>query len=132
VRGAEIDRPVYPMRVVEHLTGLSGRRIRYYEQLGLVRPARTAGGQRLFSPADVGTLLEIKAALAEGRRPATLQAPKPERAVPADPEARFALLEDLEAVRNYFQEVRGPTSLYPIDRREQLIRTIDELRLKDS
>lgn len=53
------DQPVYSMGVVERLTGLTGRRIRYYEQVGLIRPARTAGRHRLYSPRQVELLRSI-------------------------------------------------------------------------
>ncbi|HHW13664.1 MAG TPA: MerR family transcriptional regulator [Firmicutes bacterium] len=54
------DQPVYSMGVVERLTGLSGRRIRYYEQVGLIHPARTAGRHRLYSPRQVELLRNIR------------------------------------------------------------------------
>lgn len=62
----ERDLPVYPIGVVQKLTGLTGRQIRYYEQAELIQPRRTPGNQRLFSPDDVDRLLEIKALLATG------------------------------------------------------------------
>lgn len=52
--------PLYPIGVVKNLTGLSERRLRYYEAEGLVHPQRTPGGQRLYSPADVELLKWIK------------------------------------------------------------------------
>jgi len=63
-----VDRtvPVYPIGVVQTLTGLSGRQIRYYEKMGLISPYRTPGNQRLYSPADTDRLLEIKRLLAQG------------------------------------------------------------------
>lgn len=63
-----VDRsvPVYPIGIVQKLTGLSGRQIRYYEQQELVAPERTKGNQRLYSPSDVDTLLRIKELLAQG------------------------------------------------------------------
>lgn len=60
------DVPVYPIGVVQKLTGLSGRQIRYYESVGLLTPYRTKGNQRLYSPNDVDLLLEIKRLLAQG------------------------------------------------------------------
>jgi MerR family glutamine synthetase transcriptional repressor len=57
----EREQPVYAMGVVERLTGLTGRRIRYYEQAGLVSPARSPGNHRLYSQADVDRLKEIGA-----------------------------------------------------------------------
>src|SRR5205807_7396018 len=48
------------MEEVVRRTGLTPRAIRYYEELGLVRPCgRTAGGFRLFTEADITQLLRI-------------------------------------------------------------------------
>lgn len=58
--------PLYSIGAVCRLTGLSERRIRYYEQAGLLHPARTAGNQRRYSQADVDRLLEIKGLLNQG------------------------------------------------------------------
>lgn len=52
---------VYPISVVERLTGLTRRRIRYYEEAGLVAPMRTPGRHRLFSQENVVMLQRIKA-----------------------------------------------------------------------
>ena len=57
---------LFPMGIVMKLTDLSARQIRYYEQHGLVSPARTSGNQRLFSFNDVERLLEIKALIEKG------------------------------------------------------------------
>ena len=51
---------LYPMAVVERLTGLTRRQIRYCEAKGLVHPARSPGGQRLFSPRDVERLMDVR------------------------------------------------------------------------
>ena len=46
---------------VAERTGLSLRTIRYYEEMGLVRPSsRSAGGFRLYTGADVSRLLLVK------------------------------------------------------------------------
>jgi MerR family glutamine synthetase transcriptional repressor len=58
--------PLFPMGIVTKLTELTPRQIRYYEQHGLIRPARTKGNQRLFSFNDVDLLLRIKALLEKG------------------------------------------------------------------
>ncbi|MCT8139902.1 MerR family transcriptional regulator [Anaerobacillus sp. CMMVII] len=52
--------PLFPIGIVKKLTELSARQIRYYEEHGLIHPARTSGNQRLFSFNDVDRLLEIK------------------------------------------------------------------------
>lgn len=41
---------------VARRTGLAVSAIRYYEEMGLVRPGRTAGGQRVFERADIRRL----------------------------------------------------------------------------
>ncbi|GIM48059.1 HTH-type transcriptional regulator GlnR [Collibacillus ludicampi] len=57
---------LFPIGIVQKLTDLSARQIRYYEQHGLIRPARTEGKQRLFSFNDVERLLEIKRYIDQG------------------------------------------------------------------
>lgn len=58
--------PLFSIGIVEKLTGLSARQIRYYEQHGLVHPARSKGNQRLFSFVDVERLIQVSALLDEG------------------------------------------------------------------
>ncbi len=44
-------------------SGVSAKMLRYYESIGLIRPAgRTEGGYRVYDPADVGTLRFIRRA----------------------------------------------------------------------
>ncbi|WP_019119220.1 MerR family transcriptional regulator [Brevibacillus massiliensis] len=57
---------LFPIGIVMKLTELTARQIRYYEQNGLIQPARTEGRQRLFSFNDVDRLLEIKELLDKG------------------------------------------------------------------
>jgi MerR family glutamine synthetase transcriptional repressor len=57
---------LFPIGIVMKLTELTARQIRYYEQNGLIHPARTEGKQRLFSFNDVDRLLEIKALIEKG------------------------------------------------------------------
>jgi len=66
--GDEIRRnmALFPIGIVMKLTDLSARQIRYYEQHELIRPARTAGNQRLFSFNDVERLLQIKSLIEKG------------------------------------------------------------------
>lgn len=51
---------------VRELTGLSDRRIRYYEQQGLLAPQRSEGRQRLYTAEDVERLRQIKRLLDAG------------------------------------------------------------------
>ena len=54
------DLHVYSIGHVMEKTGLSARQIRYYDQVGLISPQRTAGNQRRFSDRDIQRLLLIK------------------------------------------------------------------------
>ncbi|SFS60440.1 MerR family transcriptional regulator [Marininema halotolerans] len=58
--------PLFSMGTVQKLTELTPRQVRYYEQQGLIRPARTNGNQRLFSFNDVDRLLHIKNLMEKG------------------------------------------------------------------
>lgn len=60
------NQPLFPIGIVTKLTELTPRQIRYYEQQGLIQPARTEGNHRLFSFNDVDRLLQIKLYLEKG------------------------------------------------------------------
>lgn len=66
--------PLFSIGIVQKLTGLTARQIRYYEQHGLVEPVRSEGKQRLFSFADVERLMEIRRLLDEGLNMAGVKA----------------------------------------------------------
>ncbi|PWK15619.1 MerR family transcriptional regulator [Tumebacillus permanentifrigoris] len=57
---------LFPIGIVQKLTDLTARQIRYYEQHQLVYPARTEGNQRLYSFNDVERLLEVKKLIEQG------------------------------------------------------------------
>lgn len=53
--------PLYPIRTVARLTGINDRTLRSWEsKYGLVKPARTRGGHRLYSENDIKIIREIK------------------------------------------------------------------------
>lgn len=53
--------PVYPIRTVAKLTGVSEGALRAWElRYGIILPARTSGGHRLFSRSDIDRILQIK------------------------------------------------------------------------
>jgi MerR family transcriptional regulator/heat shock protein HspR len=54
------DRPRYMISVAADLVGMHPQTLRLYEAKGLVRPARTPGGTRLYSDADVARLRSIQ------------------------------------------------------------------------
>ena len=58
------QRAVYVISVAAELAGMHPQTLRIYERRGLVNPARTRGGNRRYSDADIETLQRI-AQLAE-------------------------------------------------------------------
>jgi MerR family transcriptional regulator/heat shock protein HspR len=52
----DANRPRYMISVAAELVGMHPQTLRLYESKGLVRPARTPGGTRLYSDADVERL----------------------------------------------------------------------------
>ena len=54
------DRAVYVISVAAELAGVHPQTLRIYERKGLVDPARTAGGSRRYSDADIDLLRRIQ------------------------------------------------------------------------
>jgi MerR family transcriptional regulator, heat shock protein HspR len=54
------DRPRYMISVAADIVGMHPQTLRLYEAKGLVRPARTPGGTRLYSDADITRLQLIQ------------------------------------------------------------------------
>lgn len=59
-------RAVYVISVAAELAGLHPQTLRIYERKGLVDPARTGGGSRRYSDADIALLLRIQELTDEG------------------------------------------------------------------
>jgi len=53
------DEPCYIISVAAKLVRLHPQTLRYYERLGLIQPARSAGNVRLYSPRDISRLRKI-------------------------------------------------------------------------
>lgn len=53
-------RAVYVISVAAELAGVHPQTLRIYERKGLVEPARTQGGSRRYSDADIGLLRRIQ------------------------------------------------------------------------
>ncbi len=53
------DEPCYVISVAARLTNLHPQTLRHYERIGLIKPARSAGNQRLYSQRDVERLRQI-------------------------------------------------------------------------
>lgn len=56
----EETRYVYVISVAAELAGMHAQTLRMYERKGLVRPGRTAGGNRRYSEADIRILRRIQ------------------------------------------------------------------------
>ncbi|HCB33938.1 MAG TPA: MerR family transcriptional regulator [Acidimicrobiaceae bacterium] len=59
-------RAVYVISVAAELAGVHAQTLRIYERRGLVEPARTSGGSRRYSDADIALLNRIVTLTAEG------------------------------------------------------------------
>jgi MerR family transcriptional regulator/heat shock protein HspR len=59
-------RGVYAISVAAEMAEMQIQNLRVYERRGLVDPARTAGGTRLYSIADIERLIRIRDLLADG------------------------------------------------------------------
>jgi len=57
---------VITIGIVNELTGLSERKIRYYEERELIYPERTKNGTRKYSFSDIETLMKIAEQREEG------------------------------------------------------------------
>jgi MerR family transcriptional regulator/heat shock protein HspR len=62
----EQDRALFSISVAAELSGLHPQTLRGYERQGLLEPARTTGGTRRYSGADVDQLRKIGALADEG------------------------------------------------------------------
>ena len=60
------DRAVYVISVAAELAGVHPQTLRIYERKGLVLPARTGGGSRRYSDADIAALQRIQSLTDEG------------------------------------------------------------------
>ncbi len=107
--------PVYPVGVITELLGLSARQVRYYEEVGLVVPARTKGRQRLYSAADVEALVRVKSLIDAGRTVEQVR-----ELLKSEEEWEG----DLQVLLKHQGEAR---SLYPVDALDRVLaRVLDE------
>jgi MerR family transcriptional regulator, heat shock protein HspR len=67
------DRAVYVISVAAELAGVHPQTLRIYERKGLVDPARTAGGSRRYSDADIDQLRRIQELTNDGLNLAGVQ-----------------------------------------------------------
>ena len=63
---ANRDRGTFAISVAAEMVSMEIQNLRVYERRGLLQPDRTAGGSRLYSPADIDRLHRIRELLADG------------------------------------------------------------------
>ncbi len=56
----EHEEPCYVISVAARMVGLHAQSLRHYERIGLIRPSRSMGRQRLYSQSDVARLRHIQ------------------------------------------------------------------------
>ena len=62
----ERNRAVYVISVAAELAGVHPQTLRIYERKGLINPARTGGGARRYSDADIEALRRVQELTHEG------------------------------------------------------------------
>lgn len=62
----EKSRGIFAISVAAEMVSMEIQNLRVYERRGLVDPARTPGGTRLYSSADIERLHRVRELLAEG------------------------------------------------------------------
>lgn len=105
------------MKVVKKKTGLTARQVRYYDQMGLIFPARSEGNQRLFSGEDVKRLEKIKELLERGY---TIEAVREKLNLPKTIGEDGSEYE-YDPFRVRLDGTRKLTSLYPVSNRSGLM-----------
>jgi MerR family glutamine synthetase transcriptional repressor len=117
------------MRVVQELTGLSGRQIRYYDEMGLVKPKRTLGKQRLYSGSDMERLKQVKEMLDKGMTLSSVRTYLRQQEQAAVARAGKSTEMSTIAARNESRTggsmVRGLKSVYPVSNQAELYEVVD-------
>jgi DNA-binding transcriptional MerR regulator len=106
--------------------GVSARTLRYYEELGLVAPSRTAGGHRLYGPGEIDVLERIARIQAMGLSLATIRRILRYRSYQDESGRRTLAVEDLRAL---VEEARADAAAVHA-RIDALRRELDEAMLE--
>ena len=59
------EEPCYVISVAARMVGMHAQTLRYYERMGILRPARSRGRIRLYSQADIERLRYIQRLIAD-------------------------------------------------------------------
>jgi len=107
--GERFTRAVYVISVAAELSGMHPQTLRIYERKGLVDPARTGGGSRRYSDADIALLNRIQELTNEGLNLAGVKRVLDLEARLADAEAKLeqALQAADLAAENTLRQYRG-------------------------
>ena len=89
------DHAVYVISVAAELAGMHPQTLRIYERRGLVRPARTQGGNRRYSDVDIDRLHRISELAGEGMN---LEGIRRVMALEAEVERLHAELDELRDI----------------------------------
>jgi len=54
------DEPLYVISVAARMVGMHEQTLRYYERMGIIRPARSKGRIRLYSRRDIDRLRQVQ------------------------------------------------------------------------
>jgi MerR family transcriptional regulator/heat shock protein HspR len=58
-QGAPAEQPMYVISVAAQMVALHPQTLRHYENQGLIKPQRSLGNVRLYSPTDIDRLKQI-------------------------------------------------------------------------
>ena len=104
-----IDPDAVPLGVAEaaRLLGLSPHTLRYYEQEGLIRPARNASGDRGYSAADLRRLIFLTRMRVSGMTMADLRryVALADQGPGTEPERRAMMLAHRDRIRQRLREL---------------------------
>jgi DNA-binding transcriptional MerR regulator len=104
-----IDPDTEPLGVAEaaRLLGLSPHTLRYYEQEGLIRPARNASGYREYSAADLRRLIFLTRMRVSGMTMADLRryVALADQGPATEPERRGIMLAHRDRIRQRLREL---------------------------
>ncbi|MCY0897634.1 MAG: MerR family transcriptional regulator [Firmicutes bacterium] len=117
----ESEPMLFSIGEVKARTGLTERRIRYYESLKLLTVRRSEGNQRLYSQRDIERLLEIKRLLDSGMSLKAVRAQLSESPVEVERDADSYF----EGKRIAHGQRPRHASLYPLKDRALILRRLN-------
>ena len=109
VDDSAIDPDAEPLGIAEaaRMLGLSPHTLRYYEQEGLVRPARNSSGYRGYTPADLRRLVFLTRMRVSGMTMADLRryVALTDQGPATEPERRAMMLAHRDRIRQRLREL---------------------------